>query len=226
MKLYDTQRSGNAWKVRLLAGFLGRSLARRTLSIDRGDLCACAFRDIAPLGQVPVLEIEGVHVAESMAILFLLAQRTTWWPAQEQAQARVLSWLSFEQHRHMRPLSTLRLHLGLGKFPMLLTTEIEELSREAHAALALMERQLATGPQARWMATNSLPSIADVALYPYTCMAPMGGISLDAYPAVRAWLSRIEALEGYQPLFPEIPRSNFFTREQGQEHPDAHNRHL
>jgi hypothetical protein len=38
MILYDTQRSGNAWKVRLLAGFLGVPLQRRTLSIDRGDL--------------------------------------------------------------------------------------------------------------------------------------------------------------------------------------------
>ena len=223
MNLYDTQRSGNAWKVRLLAGFLGRTLERRTLSIDRGDLHSHAFRSIAPLGQVPVLEIDGIHVAESMAILFLLAQGTTWWPAQVHAQAQVLSWLSFEQHRHMRPLSTLRLHVGLGKTPMPPAAEFEQMGGEAHAALALVERQLAVDPQARWIATDVLPSIADVALYPYTCMAPMGGISLDAYPAICAWLSRFEAIEGYQPLFPEIPHSNFFIREQGQEHPDAHN---
>ena len=38
MKLYDTLRSGNAWKVRLLAAYLGMRLERHTLSIDRGDL--------------------------------------------------------------------------------------------------------------------------------------------------------------------------------------------
>lgn len=43
MKLVDTQRSGNAWKVRLLAGFLGIALERETLSIDRGRSAQCAL---------------------------------------------------------------------------------------------------------------------------------------------------------------------------------------
>ena len=38
MRLYDTLRSGNAWKVRLLASLLGLKLERITLSIDKGDL--------------------------------------------------------------------------------------------------------------------------------------------------------------------------------------------
>src|SRR5690554_6584174 len=112
--LYDTLRSGNAWKVRLLAGLLGVPLERRTLSIDRGDLTRQAFLDVAPMAHVPVLKLrDGTHLAESMAILQYLARGTAWWPEDALAQAQVLSWLSFEQDRHMKPLAQLRLHLAL-----------------------------------------------------------------------------------------------------------------
>jgi glutathione S-transferase len=42
--------------------------------------------------------------------------------------------------------------------------------------------------------------IADIALYAYTCVAPHGGISLDAYPSLRAWLARVEATPGFVPM--------------------------
>ena len=48
--------------------------------------------------------------------------------------------------------------------------------------------------------TGDAPTIADVALYSYTAHAPEGGISLDAYPRLRAWLKRIEELPGFVPM--------------------------
>jgi glutathione S-transferase len=39
-----------------------------------------------------------------------------------------------------------------------------------------------------------------VARYSYTAHAPEGNISLDGYPAVRAWLARIEALPDFVPM--------------------------
>jgi len=41
------------------------------------------------------------------------------------------------------------------------------------------------------------PTLADIALYTYTAHAPEGGVSLQPYPQVRAWLARIEALPGF-----------------------------
>lgn len=213
MKLYDTQRSGNAWKVRLLAGLLGLPLARHTLSIDRGDLAQPAFLAIAPLAQVPVLELnDGRHLAESVAILYYLAQSTAWWPAGVVAQAQVLSWLAFEQERHMKPLAKLRLHLALHRNRDPQAPEMLAYAHEARAALALLEAQLQR-QGAGWVATMEHPSIADVALYPYTRMAPMGGIDLAPYPATVAWLQRIENLPGYAALFPGEPGRNLSTLE-------------
>jgi glutathione S-transferase len=41
------------------------------------------------------------------------------------------------------------------------------------------------------------PTIADVACYTYIDRAPEGIISLESYPNIRAWLTRIEALPGF-----------------------------
>lgn len=45
-------------------------------------------------------------------------------------------------------------------------------------------------------------TIADVALYAYTHVAPEGGFDLEPYPAVRAWLKRVEVQPGMVPMVP------------------------
>lgn len=214
MILHDTRRSGNAWKVRLLAGFLGLPLRRRTLSIDRGDLRDPGFLEKFPFGQVPALELEdGRLLAESTAILHFLARDTPWWPSDPFAQAQALSWMSFEQERHMPPLAQLRLRLALHRDADPNEPRILSWTAQARHALALLEGQLAGAGPTGWLVTADHPSIADLALYPYTRFAPMGGISLDAYPATRAWLDRIRQWPGYQPLFPGQPDMDFATTE-------------
>lgn len=214
MHIYDTQRSGNAWKVRLLAGLLGRPLERHTLSIDRGDLRSDAFLALGPMRQVPLLVLDdGSTLAESLAILFFLAHDTPWWPAALVDQARVLSWMSFEQERHMKPLAQLRLHIGLHRDRTHDDADMRHHASEARQALDILEGRLARQGSAAWVATGAAPSIADIALYPYTRLAPMGGIDLSVYPSIVGWLGRIEALPGYQPLFPGRPELNASTAE-------------
>jgi len=75
----------------------------------------------------------------------------------------------------------------------------------------LSVRAAANGPDA-WVAGNAL-SIADVALYPYTRLAPMGGIDLGAFPSIRSWLERMEAHPGYESLIPGRPDLNYTTQE-------------
>ena len=41
------------------------------------------------------------------------------------------------------------------------------------------------------------PTIADIACMPYVALSHEGGVSLDPYPAIRAWISRIKALPGF-----------------------------
>ena len=71
-----------------------------------------------------------------------------------------------------------------------------EVSARAHALFTVMEAELG---KAAYI-TGGTPTIADVALYSYTAHAPEGGVALDAYPAICAWLARIEALPRFVPM--------------------------
>jgi glutathione S-transferase len=52
-----------------------------------------------------------------------------------------------------------------------------------------MEQHL-TGRE--WFAGTAY-SIADIALYAYTHVAPEGGFDLGPFPAIRAWIDRVAA---------------------------------
>ena len=60
------------------------------------------------------------------------------------------------------------------------------------AALKLMDDHLAGRD---WLVGDA-PSVADICLYAYTHVAEEGGFSLAPWPAVRAWVARVERLEG------------------------------
>jgi len=67
-----------------------------------------------------------------------------------------------------------------------------------HAAVArqlfdTMERHLAGRD---WLAADHA-TIADIAMYTYTAHAPEGGIALEPWPKLQAWLGRVEALPGF-----------------------------
>ncbi len=74
--------------------------------------------------------------------------------------------------------------------------DLPKLRERGHAALAVMEKHLSSNA---WF-TGDDYGIADIALYAYTCVAPHGGIALDAYPALRGWLVRVEATPGFVPM--------------------------
>ncbi len=160
------------------------------------------------MGHVPVLRLpDGTHLPESQAILFFLAQGSEWWPDDAASQVQALAWMGFEQDRHMKPLAQLRLRLALHRDADPRSDLFAGHARSAHAALSVLEVRLKEQGPHGWVATHTHPSIADIALYPYTRMAPMGGIELAGYPAIQDWLARMEALPGYQALFPWAART-------------------
>ena len=48
----------------------------------------------------------------------------------------------------------------------------------------------------RWLA-GGVPTIADLACFPYAALAHEGGIALDAYPALRRWIWQLRHLPGF-----------------------------
>jgi glutathione S-transferase len=190
--LYNSQVSGNCYKVRLLFAHLGLPYERRELSvIDRSNRPE-VIGDQNPAMRVPTLVLDdGRTLGESNAITFYFAEGTDYLPEDRFERAQVLQWQFFEQYDHEPNIAVARFWQIAGIEPP--AADLEAKMKGGNRALAAMERHLAT----RQFLVAERYTIADIALYAYTHVAPEGGFPLEPYPAIRAWLDRVKAQPGH-----------------------------
>jgi glutathione S-transferase len=191
--LYNSQVSGNCYKVRLLFAHLGLDYERREVSVvDRSDR-AELLGDLNPGLRVPTLVLDdGRPLAESDAILCYFAEGTQYLPDDRYERAQVLQWLFFEQYSHEPNLAVVRFWVAFAETPPP-EAEIEARRGAGYAALSAMERHLSS----RTFFVGERYTVADIALYAYTHVAHEGGFDLARYPAVQAWLARVAARPGH-----------------------------
>jgi len=191
MKLYHHPLSGHSHRVHLFLSLLGVPYELVEVDLAAGAHKAPEFLKLNPFGQVPVLDDDGAVIADSSAILVYLARkygRTDWLPEQALAAARIQKWLSVAAGEIAYGPCAARLVTVFGA-----DFRTDEVIARAHRILALIEAELA----GRTFLLGDNPVIADVALYSYIANAPEGNVDISAYPSVRAWLARIEALPGF-----------------------------
>jgi glutathione S-transferase len=196
MLLYNSQVSGNCYKVRLLLAQLGIAYERREVDVVDRSNRAELLGDINPALRVPVLVLDdGRSLAESNAIIWWLAQDTQYIPAHQFQRAKVLQWMFFEQYSHEPNIAVVRFWVAVAatRAP---EGEIEARRKAGYAALDAMERELATR---EFLVADSY-TIADIALYAYTHVAGEGGFELSGYPSINAWLERVAGQPGHVPI--------------------------
>jgi glutathione S-transferase len=147
-----------------------------------------------PNGQIPVCVTDaGDIITQSNAILFRLGSDSRYWPVDRLAQTRVLEWQFFEQYSHEPGIAVARFIKLYQGMPAQRQQEYEQCLKAGYRALDVMEAGLREND---YLASADC-SLADISLYAYTHVAHEGGFELDAYPAIQAWISRIETLDGY-----------------------------
>jgi glutathione S-transferase len=192
MLLYDSKVSGNCYKVRQLFAHLGIAYERRELDvIDRSNRPE-VLGGRNPALRVPTLVLDdGRTLGESNAITFYFADGTPYLPDDRFERAQVLQWQFFEQYDHEPNIAVARFWRIAGIDPP--AADLEAKQRGGNRALSAMEAHLAD----RQFLVGERYTIADIALYAYTHVAPEGGFELEPYPAVRAWLERVAAQPGH-----------------------------
>src|SRR5215470_10667490 len=180
-KLYSMQRSGNSYKVRLALALLNISYEEVEIDILRGESRTPEYLAKNPSGQIPLLEVDGRFLAESNAILWYVAAETPLSPENRLARAEALQWMFFEQHSLVRGGRELQTHA------------LEDWMERGYAALQVMENHFKTH---QYFAAGQL-TVADIALYGYTHVADRCDFDLSTFPAIRAWLRRIEQTPGF-----------------------------
>jgi len=197
--LHDYLPSGNGYKVRLLLTQLGIPFRRIEYDVTRGETRTPEFLRMNPNGRVPVLEMDdGESLAESDAILFYLADGTPLLPGGRLDRARVLQWMFFEQYSHEPNIAVARAWVHV--FGLEMTEErgllLETKRKLGYDALGVMEGHLLDND----FFVGGRYTVADIALYAYTHVAPEGGFDLAGYPAVLSWIDRVASQPGHVPI--------------------------
>jgi glutathione S-transferase len=191
LKLHDLELSGNCYKVRLFCSLLGLKPEIEPVDFLSGAHKKSPLIDKNPFGEIPVLEDGEVTLRDSQAILVYLARKygdESWLPLDPAGMAEVMSWLMVAENEIARGPNDARLHDKFGY-----TLDVKLAREKAARILGLLERRLKDN---EWLALGR-PTIADIACMPYVALGYEGGVTLDAYPAVRAWIGRIKALPGF-----------------------------
>ena len=198
IRLYDYLPSGNGYKVRLVLKDLAVPYELVELDIKKGATRTPEYLAKNPNGRIPMVEVPGKgRLVESHAIISFLAQGSRLVPADAWGQARMWQWLCFEQYNLEPNIGTARFWLeSMKRTPEELGTALTDKQAKGREALAVLERGIT---DASFLLGDAF-SLADIGLYAYTHVSAGAGISLDPYPAIRAWIGRIEAEPRWAPI--------------------------
>jgi glutathione S-transferase len=192
IKLYGSPLSGHVHRVRLFLSLLELPVELITVDLRAKENRQPAFLARNPFGEVPVIEDGELVLADSTAILVYLALKydgdAKWLPRDPVGAAHVQRWLSMASGKVAYGPCVARL-VKLFDAPL----DYQAAQTIAVKLFDVLEHEF----KDRQFALGSNVTIADIAAFSYIEHAPEGGISLEAYPNIRAWLDRVKGLPGF-----------------------------
>jgi glutathione S-transferase len=201
--LYVTGGSGNSIKPMLVKHQLGLELNVRFLDVLGGETRREPFIGINSLGVVPYLVLpNGVGLGESNAIAWYLAEGSHLMPKDPLHRAQAVQWMIFEQTRLEPNISPPRFFsLVVPEQGAAHEKDFPVWRERGNNALSHLNSYLAKHE----FVTDAGYSVADIAVFGYTHMAEQGGFDLLLYPAVKAWIERIEGTSNYASVDKLLP---------------------
>jgi glutathione S-transferase len=198
MLLYNSQVSGNCYKVRLLLAHLGIEYERQELSVADRSNRSDVLGGLNPALRVPTLVLDDDRsLGESGAIIWFFGEGTRFVPDDPFERAQVLQWMFFEQYDHEPAIAVVRFWLAYSGRPREdFADRLDERVAAGYRALDALERHL---DGRTWLVGDGM-TLADIALYAYTHVAGEGEFELERYPAIGAWLERVASEPGHVPI--------------------------
>jgi len=208
--LHDYYRSSAAYRVRIALNLKGVDYESRPVNLAEGAQKSTDYRALNPQGFVPMLEIDGLRLTQSLSIIMYLASRDPdppLLPADpgEAAHVRAMA-LSIACDIH--PLNNLR----VLKY---LKGELGHSQEAAHRWYAhwisegLPALEAMAAPAAGAFLFGDQPTIADICLVPQLFNARRFNVPLDDYPTLLRADENANKLEAFAAAHPdrqEVPQ--------------------
>ncbi|AKZ62612.1 maleylacetoacetate isomerase [Herbaspirillum hiltneri N3] len=201
--LYSYFRSSASYRVRIALHLKGLSYDTVPVHLlnNGGEQYAPAFSALNPQSLVPVMEEEGRHITQSLAILEYLEERFPT-PALlppgllDRAHVREIA-LAIACDIH--PLNNLRV-LRMLKQELGLSDEIKQqwIQHWITLGFGALETQLAGSPRRGRFCFGDTPTMADCCLIPQIFNARRFNVDMTPYPTLAAIEEACSALEAFQ----------------------------
>ena len=202
--LYDYFRSSAAYRVRIALHLKGVDYESRQIDLREGAQRSDAYRSLNPQGLVPMMEIDGHRLTQSLAILNYLDMRypnQPLIPASAEARAHVVA-MALTIACDIHPLNNLRvlkyLKHELGHSQGDVDRWYAHWISEGLPALEAL-----AAPRAGAFLWGDAPTAADVCLVPQLYNARRFNVPLDAYPTLLRADENANKLDAFAAAHPD-----------------------
>jgi glutathione S-transferase len=202
-RLHYFPESGNSYKLALMLTLCGQSFEPVWTDFGGGVTRTAEWRrSVNEMGEIPVLEEDGVRLTQTAPILLKLAEQYGRFGAETKAeQFELLRWLFWDNHKLTGFMATYRFQRAFTPSPD--PHVLAYLRKRLDDYLSILEAHL----QRNAFAIGARPTIADISMQAYLHYpgSETGYDFAASHPAVRAWLDRIAALPGWRSAYDLLP---------------------
>ena len=202
--LYDYYRSSASYRVRIALNLKGIAYESRPVSLIDGAQKSEAYRALNPQGFVPMLDIDGQRLTQSLSIMVYLDQRypePRFVPADPADGAHVRS-LALTVACDIHPLNNLRV-LKYLKGPLGHDQEEADAWYRHWIVEGLAALEALAAPRAGMYLFGDRVSLADICLVPQLYNARRFSVPLDPYPTLLRADANASALPAFAAAHPD-----------------------
>lgn len=203
--LHEFALSSASYRVRIALRVKGIEYRSVSYRLRAGEQSSPQYLTLNPAGLVPTLEIHGLRLTQSLAIIdyldtsFPIPRLMPDDPVQRAKALSIVQTIACDIHplNNLRVIQYLEQDLGHGSDDV-----AGWYGRWIHAGFKAIEHQLHEMPERRFSIGDE-PGIIETYLVPQVYNARRFSVSLDAYPRIVAIADRAAALPTFEAAAPE-----------------------